>query len=81
MHSTWLMGGVVLSSLEGFLGYTLSKESSPLLCQLAPGSMGLSYSKFKTSGGLLHVFRKNRVFPKGYTNLCLSSSAEALLML
>lgn len=34
MHSTWLMGGVVLFSLEGFLGYPLSKGSSPPPCQL-----------------------------------------------
>lgn len=62
MHPTWLMEGVVLSPLEGFFGFTLSKGSSPMPWQLAPSRMILSYSKFKTDEGLLCVSGKNRVF-------------------
>lgn len=64
MHSTGLMGGVVLSSLEGFLAYTLSKGSSPPPCQLDPGRMGLSYPKFKTNGGLPHL-QEEQSIPQG----------------
>jgi hypothetical protein len=47
----------VLSPLKGFLGYPLSKGSSPMAWQLASSRKGLSHSKYKTDKERLSVSR------------------------